>query len=253
MSYRINGSQWNTQAFNGQGNLVTVAGDIKVFYNQTSISLDWGTVDGANFYSLQVSLYPDFRSNFVDVSIDQSDYSFTDSQTNDKKRYWRWRPSVSSGTDFLQPWSEVGSYWLNTGAAAEIEVSKHYWTIFDKDLVTDIYWFDLAPQYTIVPRNIYRFQGRNRNGDLLSEFLTAKDDIILSFSGGQYILHPQMDEFRRFNNGKRTFFLACYIIGKHGEPSPHIWKVEFTADPSFTMIAAGRPDLVQGTMTLVEV
>ncbi len=253
MTYRMNGGMWNTQAFNGLANEATISGDVRVMYNQTSIALDWGTVPGAKYYQLQVSLFPDFRSNFVDVSIQESDYQFTDSQTNDAKRWWRWRPSVTAGADFLQPWSEVGSYWLNTMAAGEIEIPEGYWAIFDKDNVTDIYFFDIAPVFTVIPRNIYRFQGRNRAGTLLTEFLTVKDDLQLAFTGGQFVMHAQMDEFERFNNTKRTFFLANYAIWKHGEPMANIWKCEFTDDPTFTMIAAGRPDLVRGAVTLIEV
>lgn len=253
MSFRINGLGWNHGVFNGQANLTTITGEVPVLFNQRTVKLDWGTVPGTRFYSLQVSLFPDFRSNFVDTSIDQSVYTFTDSQTNDMKRYWRWRPSVSVGADWLQPWSEVGSYWLNTGAAAQIGMPEGYWAIFDKDNVSDIYFFDLTPMFVVVPSNIYRFQGRNRAGNLLTEFLTVKDDITLMFQGGQFVMHQQMDEFERFNNTKRTFFLANYAIWKHGEPMAHIWKVEFTADPAFTMIAAGRPDLVRGTLTMTEV
>lgn len=251
--FMMNQGMWNTEAWNGPANLTTISGDVRVMYNQTGISLDWGTVPGALFYQLQVSLFPDFRSNFVDISITESDYQFTDSQTNDAKRWWRWRPSVTAGADFLQPWSEVGSYWLNTSAANEIEIPEGYWAIFDKDAVSDIYFLDLAPQFTIIPRNINRIHARNRIGTLLSEFLTIKDDITLMFQGGQYVMHAQMDEFERFNNTKRTFFLANYAIWKHGEPMANIWKVEFVDDPTFTMIAAGRPDLVRGTVTLVEV
>ncbi len=253
MSYLMNHGRWNTQAFNGQANLTNIAGEVNVLFNNRTITLNWGTVDGTNFYQLQVSLYPDFRSNFVDTSISESDYTFTDSQTDDVKRYWRWRPSVSVGADWLQPWSEVGSYWVDTTAAASFGVPEGYWTIIDKDDVNDFYFFDLAPTYTIIPRNIYRFQGRNRNGDLLTEYLTTKDDISLSFTGGQFVAHQQMDEFRRFNNSKRTFYLANYVIGKNGEPMSHIWKVEFSDDPTFSMIAAGRPDLLHGSLTLIEV
>lgn len=253
MTFAINGGMWNSQAWNGPANLLTIAGDMKVLYNQRSIDLNWGTVDGANFYQLQVSLFPDFRSNFVDVAVSESDYQFTDAQTDDMKRYWRWRPSVSSGADWLAPWSDVGHYWLDTSAAGEIEVPQHQWVMFDMDDVTDIYWFELFPLSTTVSKNIFRFQGRNRMGTLLSEFLTVKDDITLLFGGAQYISHPQLDEFERFNNTKRTFFLANYIVSKRGEPTPHIWRVEFVQDPSFTMIAAGRPDLLRGTLNFTEV
>ncbi len=253
MSFLINQGRFNTQAWNGEANLTNIAGEVNVLSNSRTISLNWGTVPGTNFYQLQVSLFADFRSCFVDTSITDSDYTFTDSQTDDMKRYWRWRPSVSAGADFLQPWSEVGSYWLDTSAAASFGVPENYWAIFDKDDVNDFYFLDLAPMYTIVPRNINRFKSRNRAGTLLSEYLTEKDDINLTFTGAQYIAHQQVDEFRRFNISKRTFFLANYVIGKHGEPMSHIWKVECTEDPSFSMIAEGRPDLMSGSLSLTEV
>jgi len=253
LSYRINGGMWNSQPWNGAAFLLTIASQMKVLYNQTTIALDWAGVDGANYYQVQVSLFPDFRTNFVDVSHDESDYSFTDGQANNLKRYWRWRPSRAAGSDWIEPWSEVGSYWLDTGADDEIDVPQHYWTIFDPDDVTDLYWFDLPPVYTIVPENLYRFQDRNRLGELLSEFLTVKNNIQLMFTGSQFIAHAQLNEFRRFHNTKRTFFLATFKIGERARPMPNIWKVEFVQDPTFTMIAAGRPDLLRGNAVMTEV
>lgn len=253
MTYRINDARWNSQPWNGEAHVAGIVTDVPVFYNQSSITLSWGTVPGTKFYDLQVSLFPDFRSNFIDVSINLSNYTFSDTQTNDAKRYWRWRPSISIGADFLKPWSDVGSYWLNIGAAGQIRVPEGYWVIFDKDDVNDFYFFDLSPIFSIIPRNLYRFQARNRAGTLLSEFLTIKDDVNLSFTGGQFIYHQQMDELHRFHNTKRTFFLATYSQWRHDEPIPQIWKMEFTDDPTFAMIGAGRSDIVEGSVTLTEV
>jgi hypothetical protein len=253
MSYLVNHGMWGSQPWNGPSESEAIAGDQRVLYNQRSISLDWNTVEGAKFYQIQVSLYPDFRAPIVDVSIQESDYQYTDSAADNAKRYWRWRPSVSSGTDWLQPWSEVGSYWLDTSATEEIDIPQSQWALIAIDNSTDIYFFDISPIYTIIARNIYRFQGRNRAGTLLSEFLTVKDDLTLTFQGAQYIIHSHMDEFERFNNTKRTFYVANYANWKQGEPIGHIWKVECTDDPTFTMIAAGRPDIVRGQVTLIEV
>lgn len=250
MSYRINGAAWNSQAFGGS---LAISGDAKVLYNQRTIALDWKTSQGANFYRLQVSLFPDFRSCFIDTTLGESDYEFTDNQVDDAKRYWRWRASVSVGAGWLGPWSDVAHYWLDTGASMEIEIPLGDWVLFDPEDATDAYWFDMIPTYIVTCKNLFRFQGRNRAGELLSEFLTIKDDITLDFTGKQYVYHAQLDEFERFNNSKRTFFLANFVIINRGAPIPHIWKVEFTIDPAFTMLAAGRPDLVQGTLSLTEV
>lgn len=252
-TYTKNHGKWGSQAWNGQANLATIPGDVVVLYNQRQVSLFWGTQPGTEWYQLQVSLFPDFRSTIININLQESNYTFTDSAGDNSKRWWRWRPSVTAGANFLAPWSQVGSYWMNTGAAEQIQVPENYWVIFDPNSVGDIYFFDLAPQFQIVPKNIWRFQGRNRVGILLSEFLTVKEDIVLQFEGGQYIIHSQMDEFERFNNTKRTFFLANYAIWKHGEPIPNIWLVECTEDPAFMMIAAGRPDQVRGSVKLTEV
>lgn len=253
MSYAINGGRWNSQAWNGPAFLINIAAEMKVLFNQRTIVLDWPSVSGAHYYQVQVSLYPDFRSCFVDQTVTDDDYTFTDAQADNVKRFWRWRPSLSSGSGWIEPWSEPGSYWLDLSASAEIDVPKHYWTIFDPSDVTDLYWFDLPPVYTIVPTNIYRVQDRNRVGELLSEFLTTKNNIQLQFSGAQYVALAQANEFRRFHVSKRTFFLATFKIGERNRPMPNIWLVEFVQDPAFSMFAAGRPDLVRGTATLTEV
>lgn len=253
MSFKIGGGVWNSQPFNGEANLATVAGDMKVLYNQTTIVLNWTGVDEAIYYQIQVSLFPDFRTTFVNASLQESDYTFTDSEANDVKRYWRWRPSLSAGVGYIEPWSEVGSYWLDTGASVEIEVPRHQWALIDMDDPTDVYFFELVPTYAIVRENVRRFSERNRLGTLLSEFLTVKANIQLTFQGGQYIGHSQFNEFVRFNNTKRTFYLATFKDGEHDRPMPSIWKVEFVQDPTFTMIAAGRPDLLRGMAMLTEV
>src|SRR5690349_15233221 len=139
MSYAMNGGMWNTQAWNGPSALATLAADLKILYNQRTIDLNWTGVDEAIYYTVQVSLFSDFRSFIVNTNIQESDYSFTDNSTDDMKRYWRWRPSLAAGAGYIEPWSEVGSYWLDTGAAEEVEVPRNYWCIIDPDDVTDRY------------------------------------------------------------------------------------------------------------------
>jgi hypothetical protein len=88
---------------------------------------------------------------------------------------------------------------------------------------------------------------------LLSEFLTVKDLVTLNFNGAQYMEMAQLSELERFHNNKRTFFLACFKDGARERPMPHVWLVECAQDPSFNMIAAGRPDLLSGTISFEEV
>lgn len=248
----FNSAYFNSQAFNGETVAQDAATQLKIIYKQRGIELNWTSVSAANFYRVQVSLYPDFREVFEDEWVTQSEHAFTDLEPNDQKRYWRWHPSVDGATKY-EPWSEVGSYWLDTTLAYDVSLNRNEFAFVAENDSSDIYEFDLFPQYTIINRNLYRIQERNRLGELLSEFLTVKPVITINFTGGQFIDHAQLNELRRFHNDVRTFFLACFKDGERLRPMPHVWKVEFTTDPAFTMIAAGRQDLLTGTITLEEV
>jgi hypothetical protein len=248
----INSAQFNTGGINGNTLVSDVTTTLKVIYNQSGITLNWTSVTPVVGYFLQVSLYADFRTTFVNTTVGVSQYSFTDSQPSGQKRFWRWAPTLN-GIDRSEPWSEVGSYWLDTALSAELELNRNEWAFADPEDMLDQYELDLFPTSLIVKRNLYRSQERNRLGELLSEFLTVKDLVTLNFQGAQYMEMAQLAELERFHNSKRTFFLAAFKDGAWFRPMPHVWLVECQQDPTFNMIAAGRPDLLSGTISFEEV
>lgn len=250
--YAINGGAINSQAWNGPGIDANPTLNQVVLFNTTSIDLNWAAVVGAYTYDIQVSLFPDFLTNFHTATVASSDHTFTDSATDNRKRYWRVRPKNSLG-NYMEPWGEVASYWLDTSAAKEINLSRNTWGLATIDDTTDLYVMDLTPVYMVMPMNLFRFKARNRLGELISETLTVKDNITLSFERDQMVLHTQMDEFQRFNNINLTFYLVAFKDGLCERPFPHIWKAQFMNDPVLTMIGAGRPDLLQGTLNFEEV
>jgi hypothetical protein len=223
-----------------------------VLYIADSVTLTWAAVTTANLYHVQVSVgNPDFSGTLEkeDAALATYTTTFTDDGIDDARRYWRWRYSEDGGTTWSE-WSETGSYWMNTGAANEITLSAGEWRMIDCNSVTDSYSFDLCPIDRVVFENIYRVRERNRLGTLLSEYVTNKARINLGFSG--YIIHEQYRAFIRFNQVVKTFFLACYKSNET-DTVPNIWKVQFEADPSMTMVAAGRPGLMTGSVNLMEV
>lgn len=248
----INSQQFNTGGINGLTNTPDLAVSLKVIYNQSSVTLNWTSDPDALAYFLQVSLYPDFRTTFVNITLGPSTYTFTDSQPSGQKRYWRWATTYDGVTRAL-PWSEVGSYWLDTALSAELELDRNTWAFADPADMLDTYVLNDFPINSFVKRNLYRSQERNRLGELLSEFLTVKDLVTLNFNGAQYMRMSQLAELERFHNSKRTFFLAAFKDGSRQSPMPHVWLVECAQDPSFNMIAAGRPDLLSGTISFEEV
>lgn len=248
----INSGQFNTQGINGNTVAFGIAGSLKIIYNQSGIVLNWTSVSPVSGYFVQVSLFPDFRTVFESATTSISEYSFTDSQPSGQKRYWRWAPTLN-GVDRSEPWSEVGSYWLDTALSAELELNRNEWAFADPEDMLDQYELDMFPASLFVKRNLYRSQERNRLGELLSEFLTIKDYVTLNFQGAQYMEMAQLAELERFHNNKRTFFLACFKDGAWQRPMPHVWLVECAQDPSFNMLAAGRPDLLNGTISFEEV
>ncbi len=225
-----------------------------VLYKSSSVGLTWAAPTGANKYHVQVSVNkPDFsQSLLVDNSwILTNSLSVTDGSTDDQKRYWRWRYSTDGGTTWSE-WSEVGSYWMLTTAANEVTLATNKWALIDPADVTDIYTFESFPIYSIIPQNIYRVRQRNRAATLLSEYVSTKAVIALDFSDRNFISHEQARAFSRFNHVVKTFFLACYKTNET-DVVQHIWKAQFEADPSMSMMASGRPGLLVGSLSLIEV
>ncbi len=224
-----------------------------VLANDTSITLDWADVSGADRYHLQVGTKPDFSGSLLedDNTLLVSTKAFTDAGANDRKRYWRWRYSTNSGSTWSE-WSEVGSYWLDTDAAGDVTLASGKWALFDPDLVTDIYTLPDYPMYKILDEQMFRVRERNRQADMLTEWYASKAKISLTFGEKLFITHEHMRTAKRFNCEIKTFFLATYKTNGV-DTVPNIWKVVFEEDPEFSMLAAGREDFFTGEYNFEEV
>jgi hypothetical protein len=224
-----------------------------VLANDTSITLDWADVTSANLYHLQVGTKPDFSGSLIqnDSTLAVSTKAFTDTGADDAKRYWRWRYSTDAGATWSE-WSEVGSYWLDTGASADVTLSTGQWALFDPDAVTDRYVLPDYPVYSVLDEQYNRAKERNRQGDMLTEWYASKAIISFMFEDTLYITHEHMRALKRFNCEVKTFFLATYKT--NGVDSvPNIWKVVFSEDPQLTMMAPGRQDFFTGEVIFEEV
>lgn len=226
-----------------------------IYFATTSIILKWGLVTNANAYRVEVSPTPDFSGTLTysisGLTVHQVD--FTDGGTDDTKRWWRWAYSYDGGTTYSR-WSEVGSYWLNTSGAENVEISPtNTWMMINPDDVTDRYNIQDFPLYGIKQGHLFRVRERNRLGTLLSEFITLKGSIQLVYDESIYLTSQGFFEFRRFNEEAKTFFLATFKNNISNITTPNIWKVQFEEDPEMTMLAAGRQDLYVGTLNFMEV
>lgn len=223
-----------------------------VISNDTTIQLDWADVTGANKYYAQVATTPDFSGTLLvdDNTLAASATSYTDSATNNSKRWWRWKYSTDGGSTWSS-WSEAGHVWINSGASADVTLTSDQWALIDPDDVTDKYVLGVFPTYTVIEMHQRRIRERNRAGEMLSEYLIMKGKITLNFDDSCYMAHEQMREIRRFNSEIKTFFLANYASNLT-DSVPHIWKVEFSTDPELTMIQ-GRQDLYSGSLEMEEV
>ncbi|KKN23818.1 hypothetical protein LCGC14_0901020 [marine sediment metagenome] len=226
----------------------------EVFKNDTAITLVWNAVLGADRYQLQVSV------NELDFSgaLEQDDdtlvnptKAFTDGGAGNKKRFWRWRYSTDGGATWRE-WSEVGSYWLNTSASGDISVAVNKWIVFDENDLVDLYQFQTFPVFKIIDQSLEHIRTRNRKFELLSEYVTSKAEIVLSFEDLKFVLHEQMRAFKRFNIEIKTFFLST-VINNGVDDVPNIWKVQFDDNPDFEMLVPTRQDLWAGEQTFIEV
>lgn len=219
--------------------------------HNSSVTLDWNDVVGATHYHLQVSLAPDFATRILDVaSLTLSNRTFSDGGANDAKRFWRWRSSDDNGVTWSE-WSEVGGYWLKTSYSESVELADGEWALVSATDVLDRYVFLTAPLPIVAQRLLNRIESRNRKGALLTEYITSKAAVELDWSGPHFLEGEGFNALRRFNEEHHVFFLVCKKYNGV-DFVPHVWKVQFTDDPRFTMLAAGRPDYYQGVAALME-
>lgn len=225
-----------------------------VYFKSTSITLTWGLVTNANAYQIEVCERPDFSGSLmVNASgLTVHQHAFTDTGTNDGKRWWRWRYSLDGGTSY-SVWSEVGSYWLNTAGAENVNLSYNTWALINPSPVTDRYVLRNFPMYAIKQSHLYRIRERNRLGTMLSEYITLKGTVQLDFSERNYVDAEGFFQLRRFNEEVKTFFLATFKNNIFNITVPNIWKVQFESDPEMSMLAAGRQDLYVGSLNFQEV
>ncbi len=225
-----------------------------IYFITTNITLTWGLVAGANAYRIQVSSTPDFSGSLIatvsGITIHQ--HNFTDGGTNDTKRWWRWAASYDGGASY-QPWSEVGSYWINTSGAQNVSLPRSVWGLINPSDTTDVTELHDFPIYSIKQSHLYRVRDRNRLGTLLAEYITLKGSIALVYDSSTYMDVVGFREMRRFNEVIKTFFLCTFKDNALYFPTPNIWKVQFESDPELTMLAAGRQDLYTGTLSFMEV
>lgn len=220
--------------------------------NDGSITLDWASVTGANLYSIQVSIYPDFRVCLEsDDAVATSQHAYSDTGTDDVKRYWRWRYSTNGGSSWSK-WSEVGSFWIDSGVASEFVPGTNKLYLVNPDDPTDYIEFAVFPLFGVIPMSLNRAIERNRLGEMLSEYLTTKDKIVMEFDEDSYVQHEQYREIVRFHNVIKTFFIVMSAYNGRDYVT-RIWKAKFTEDPEMSMVAAGRPDLMAGSLEAEEV
>lgn len=222
-----------------------------IYFNTTSIVLHWTAIKGVSNYQIQVSEMPDFSGTLlVDSVVTGPSHSFTDTGTNDTKRWWRARTAGASG---YGEWQEKASYWINTAGAESVNCGRGIWRMFNPDDVTDMFVIPLFPENQITEIAINRFKDRNRKGLLLSEYVTSKVEINFNYQNNGFIDHYDFRAFRRFNEVVKTFFIATFKDSEIERPVPNIWKVQFSLDPVLSMVSMGRPDIMVGTLNFVEV
>ena len=225
----------------------------EVFKNDTLVNINWNGVQGVDFYHLQVSLNLDFSGThiFETMLLGAPGQFVTDTNDGNRKRFWRWRYTKDSGVTWNE-WSEVGSYWLNTSGSKDISVPVNKWVVFGVDDLDDLYQLETFPVFKITDQAIEHLRQRNRKFELLSEYVTAKAEIVMAFEGTKMLLAEQMRAMKRFNIEHKTFFLATRINNGLDDVS-HIWKVQFDDNPEFELVAQSRQDLFEGELTFIEV
>jgi len=200
----------------------------KVLYSSTSISLDWEDVSGATKYKVQISPVIDFSTLEVESEPVTSNFNHT-LVGGEGKYYWRWRPYVSGYSD-AYPWHEISSFIYDTNSPSDfIAIPQWVFLVKNPGANQDKYQFETQPlSYFITDAHINRTSDRNLKGELLSEYVTTKADIVLDFSRQSSVGKNQKAEFKRFYNFHTSFYVCKETEDfDSANKVSRIWDVEF--------------------------
>jgi len=185
------------------------------------------SVTDATKYHCRVSRYYDFsvithEDNTLTIPI------YSETLTGGSyKYYYQWCAYVGA----WQKWQEVQSFERLTGGA-DLTVTSGKWMMFEaSERATYTLVFTSAPQYSYTESQLYRTDGRNLAGDILSEFWTTKGKIRLEFKKNNTISRSEKDQVMRyFGNHCGDVYLACAPSNGEGYYRK-LWKVWFTKEP----------------------
>lgn len=217
--------------------------------NDSTPTLDWADVSGANLYHAQVSLFPNFSTVTENSALGTSTYTPSIS-TNNRKYYWRWRSSTDGGTTW-GVWSARYSFWYYSSFTGTVTPTT--WMFVNPAVLalTDKYSLSVYPEHRVTPVQINRSMRRSLLGAILYENVTVKDRIELMHDGA-YITQAQRDEIDRFYQLGTTFFL-CASISNETENVENVWKVTMPREPEYNVLAPGREALFRTSLYFEEV
>lgn len=220
--------------------------------NDTTPTLDWADVTGANLYHAQISLYSDFRTIAIENNaLATSTYTPASALgTDNSKYYWRWRYSTDAGATW-SVWSEKYSFWLYASFTSTVTPTTWMFVAPTPLALSDSYTFAVYPEHQITEEQVLRAQRRILNGDMITELTAVKAKISIIHQGA-YISEAQRNEILRFMNMGAGFFLLT-AINNGTEDVEKVWKVIFSTPPQFNALAPGREDYYTTQLELEEV
>jgi hypothetical protein len=222
-------------------------------------TLTWAAITGATNYRIAIANDQSFAIGVVlidDATLVAATYTVGGGVlVTGQKYYWRFMAKVGGvwGT-----WRPLRSFFVNTAAAASYTPTATGWAFIDPDTSTDFYKFAVAPNYEIDHVHQRRGSAKNIQGDALTEFVSTRDSIVLTFGpsgknagGSAYVFYDQLAEMIRFFHMRKSILLVgvtSYVADNH----ERIWKVDFSQQPQITPIAPGREDYFEVVFPLEE-
>lgn len=147
-------------------------------------------------------------------------------------------------------WQPMRSIWVDTTLTASFTPAATGWTFVDPADINDNYAFAVSPDWMVDHEHQRKSQVKNIAGDLLTEYVSTRDVIELTFEGG-YAQYDQTAELMRFFFKRKSLFLIA-VLDYAQDKQERVWKVDFTAAPQITPLAAGREDFFKMKLPLLE-
>ena len=200
--------------------------------NASSMVINWQN-QGTGTYQYSISKYIDFTSDTPTTgTTDGTTYTFTHGVTAITQYFWRVRFKGTADSDYGL-WHDVNTFYVGTAFGTTVGTSNVWTLIHNTGTVTESYNLNVEPlDWEFYPQYIWKAKSPNLKGNVKTEWVATKWDILLDYSQQANLGTADKNEILRYYNKHDSLYIARNMDSNSTTSKiTKIWKVLFEEAP----------------------